>query len=310
MSGCPSHLVRVGMSFSNGCADFSRTAICCSPDISDTIQVENPKLDTYRDALEEYMKNHRCKVPATFDKRDSFSLAKRDLKYPMDVTHELLLPLLAGAMGNSMNSLVEESWNNAMGTKFSKLHFPAFEGYVHDLYIYGLRGPIEVACEIICNLGYWNQLASKNVEEKPLICYDHTSCGGEDCYGGNAGGVSSVAQSLQSLSPPRSFRRHRHVHRYVSTQVYEKRASNLEKRARSYDASFTGSNGRIFTITVTMPPVHSCVRSRCGLLTKPSTIHGPNYLKMIHKKTRSLIMSLTTIAMTQTYPISSNRQLL
>lgn len=281
-SGCPSHLVRVGMGFSNGCADFSRTAICCSPDISDTIQVENPKLETYRDALEEYMKSPRCKVPSTFDKRDSLSLAKRDLKYPMDVTHELLLALLAGTMGGSMNSLVEESWNNAMGTQFNNLHFPALEEYVRGLRIYDVRGPIEVAYEIICNLNYWNQLASKNEEEKTLVCYDPTSCSGEACYGGNAGGGSSVARSLRSDSSPHSFRRHRHVHRHVSTQIYEKHASTLEKRTRSYDASFMGSNGRTFTITVTMPPVRSCVRSRRGLLTKPSTSHGPNYLKMIH----------------------------
>lgn len=116
------------MGFCNVCADFSRTAICYLHGISDTIHVENPNTETYRDTLEGHVNNLRCKVPSTFDKRDSLSLAKRDLKYPMDVIHKLLLlALLAGTTGDPMNNLVEESWNNPMKIWFSRLSFLALE---------------------------------------------------------------------------------------------------------------------------------------------------------------------------------------
>lgn len=96
------------MSYGGDCAEWSNKALCGVPNMSDTIQIENPKLDEYRDALSEYIKNSRCEVPAPFSKRDSFPLVKTEQKYPYDVTGHILLELLTVTGGGSaMISLME-----------------------------------------------------------------------------------------------------------------------------------------------------------------------------------------------------------
>jgi hypothetical protein len=249
------------MGFSGGCADFSRTAVCCSPDISETIEIENPKLESYRDALEEYIKNPRCKVPLTFEKRGPHSLAKRELKYPMDVTQHILLALLAGTMGGTMNEMVEDSWNDAMGTRFSNLHFPAFRDYVSGVHTFAVRGPIELASGIVCNLSYWNKMASNDKKEKTLVCYDPKRCVGDECFPDDADDDSIVARQVGSGSSFGAFHHHRHAHRHMSGQDSQKRSGKIEKRSRDYTASFMGTNGRTFTITVTTLPVCLCLQS-------------------------------------------------
>ncbi|CAN9362086.1 unnamed protein product [Alternaria alternata] len=156
-------------------------------------------------------------------------------------------------MGGTMNEMVEVSWNDAMGTRFSNLHFPALRDYVTSLHTFAVRGPIELATEIVCNLSYWNKMASDDKKEKTLVCYDPERCVGNECFPDDPDDESIVARQVGSGSSIGAFHHHRHAHRQISGQGSQKRSGKIEKRSRDYTASFMGSNGRTFTITVTLP---------------------------------------------------------
>jgi hypothetical protein len=146
----------------------------------DVIQVENPKLDQYRDTLQEFLKNTRCEFPGPFTKRGSHSLIRREQEYPYDVTGKILLVLLTNSAGSSMLDLMQEIWNKAMGDKYSNMHFPGLREYAQSLHSWKSRGPIEVAQKMMCSVNHWNSRASKDEAKKTIVCAD-IPCPGEEC---------------------------------------------------------------------------------------------------------------------------------
>lgn len=255
LSGCPNNRVRVAMAYHKDCAQLSSKALCCVPNMVDVIQVENPKLDEYRDALEEYLKNPRCAVPEPFTKRSSPSLIKRKEKWPYDITGQMLLVLLSNGGGGAMLDTMEEIWNKAMGDKFSHLHFPSFRKYAQSLYVYTSHGPIALAEKIKCNLNHWNARAS-NGSKKTIVCRD-VPCTGELCDD------DALERRGETVSPSETFdhgHRHRHLHRHhhpgkQETKHLPRDLVVLEKRLRSYTARLEGADGTRETITITLPAV-------------------------------------------------------
>ena len=241
LSGCPNNRVRVGLSYGGDCAEWSYKALCCVPNISETIQIENPKLEEYRDALEEYIKDPRCSVPQTFGKRDSLSLIKRDLDSPYDVTHQLLLGLIAKTASSSMYDLMSEAWNKAMGTTYSSLKFPKLREFVTELDIYKSRGPIEVAYEIMCSLNYWNSRAAGG--SKTLVCYDPS-------YDKDAASPARLARSI-----PSRHHHHHYVHRHALSHSSDHTLAKRVGRARDYRVEINGGVNPNHRITITMPEV-------------------------------------------------------
>ncbi|KAI4621511.1 hypothetical protein J4E80_003881 [Alternaria sp. BMP 0032] len=239
LSGCPNNRVRVGLSYGGDCAEWSYKALCCVPNISETIQIENPKLEEYRDALEEYIKDPRCSVPQTFGKRDSLSLIKRDLDSPYDVTHQLLLGLIAKTASSSMYDLMSEAWNKAMGTTYSSLKFPKLREFVTELDIYKSRGPIEVAYEIMCSLNYWNSRAAGG--SKTLVCYDPS-------YDKDAASPARLARSI-----PSRHHHHHYVHRHALSHSSDHTLAKRVGRARDYRVEINGGVNPNHRITITMP---------------------------------------------------------
>jgi chitinase len=260
LSGCPNNRVRIAMGYDKKCANFSYRALCCVPHMVDVIQIENPKLQEYRDALSQYTKNPRCEVEAPFSKRDSFALIKREQKYPYDITAQILLSLLTVSGGGSgMITLMEEAWNSAMGTRFNNLHFPRVREFLQKLHTWTSRGPIEMTQQIMCNLNYWNSRASKKDSEKTLICID-MSCDDEDC-----GDLESQWPERRSLGTVkrlsngqlRHVHHNRHHHGIQEKTAHESSLDHhvLEKRSRDYKVKLVSPTGQISTITITLPDV-------------------------------------------------------
>ncbi|KAH4924798.1 hypothetical protein HBI70_096700 [Parastagonospora nodorum] len=259
LSGCPSNRVRIGMGYDKDCANFSYRALCCVPHMTDIIQVENPKLDEYRDALAEYIKSPRCEIQAPFSKRDSSSLVKREQKYPYDVTSHILLQLLTVSGGSSMTDLMEEAWNAAMGDRFSNLHFPSMREFTQKLHTWTTRGPIELTQQIMCNLNYWNSRASKKDSEKTLTCVN-MSCDEEDC-----GKLEPERRSLGTFRRANDahqrhshHNRHRHGAQRGPTDGGLTAHSVLEKRgpARPYDVELVSPSGERASMVITLPQYH------------------------------------------------------
>ncbi|KAH5292828.1 hypothetical protein HBI11_188100 [Parastagonospora nodorum] len=252
LSGCPNNRVRIGMGYDKDCANFSYRALCCVPHMTDIIQVENPKLNEYRNSLEEYLKNPRCEVPEPFTKRSSPSLIKRAEKWPYDITGQILLLLLTNSAGGAMLDSMQEIWNKAMGDKYSYLHFPSFRKYAQSLNVYTSHGPIALAEKIKCNLNYWNARAS-NGTKKTIVCND-VPCSGELCT------YEQLERRSETFSPSKHFdhdhgHRHSHLH-YHPGQGENKQTTRdvvLKKRARYYAASLEGADGETAEITMTLP---------------------------------------------------------
>jgi chitinase len=255
LSGCPSNRVRIGMGYDKKCANYSYRALCCVPNMVDIIQVENPKLQEYRDALEEYTKAPRCEVPSPFSKRELHALGKREQKYPYDVTGHVLLALLTGTAGsNAMNDLMEEIWNKAMGDRFSNLHFPSLRDFAMKLPTWATQGPIAVSQKIMCNLNSWNERASGKGSAKTLVCYD-TTCSEGECQQARPGARKARSVPSLNLIDHSYHRRHHHHHH---NYMYVRQASNetsLEKRREPYYPSLVNPDGNWVTIELLLPPV-------------------------------------------------------
>ena len=175
ISGCPTGKIRVGMGHheKDDCASGSAKAFCCEPNAYTTVTTKTPKLTAYRDAMEDCMKNPRCIIPVPFDEPTTATKVKRDLKYPLDVTYNLLLALLtAKSRESEMYKAEEKIWNEAMGTPFGNLHFPAAYDYFKGLDSWTTNGPLELAYRVLCNTWSWNARAAKTSNDETLICYD------------------------------------------------------------------------------------------------------------------------------------------
>ena len=155
------------------CALGSVKAFCCEPNAYTTVQTETPKLTAYRDAMKDFIRNPRCILPVPFDAPTSAAKVKRDLKYPLDVTYTLLLALLTARSRESELYKAEENiWNEAMGSQFENLHFPAAYDYFKGLHSWITQGPHELAHRSLCSMWSWNARAAKKPNEKTLVCYD------------------------------------------------------------------------------------------------------------------------------------------
>lgn len=158
-SGCPNYRVRVAMDlYYEGCNQSGNggASMCCIPSFSDTIEVENPILNSYRQALLSYLTNPTCVVS---DKDRKHSLILQDdteNAYIISTVQGLLLALLAQSRSQSMMDSMEDIWNAKMEDDFKYLKFPELREHVKDLDEYQREGPIVISENIVCNPNYWN----------------------------------------------------------------------------------------------------------------------------------------------------------
>ncbi|KAJ4142851.1 hypothetical protein NW754_010290 [Fusarium falciforme] len=177
-SGCPQGRVRVAMDAQPlACADGALST-CCIPSYSDTLEVENPKLQEFRDALSEYIETPMCTNPGPLlEKRgssaeDLFSLEASDASgttsldvfelFPREVDNgskkaaEMLFMILAAGVTNAMMSMMMEIWNATVGKLFRNLRMPGLRDYVQDQEAYEQEGPREMSHNIVCHPGMWD----------------------------------------------------------------------------------------------------------------------------------------------------------
>lgn len=158
-SGCPNYRVRVAMDlYYEGCNQSGNggASMCCIPSFSDTIEVENPIFNSYRQALLSYLTNPTCVVS---DKDRKHSLILQDdteNAYIISTVQGLLLALLAQSRSQSMMDSMEDIWNAKMEDDFKYLKFPELREHVKDLDEYQREGPIVISENIVCNPNYWN----------------------------------------------------------------------------------------------------------------------------------------------------------
>ncbi|CAN9282975.1 unnamed protein product [Alternaria alternata] len=241
-SGCPSDRVRVGMDpNSEDCYNEGgggAKSQCCIASFSEQVEVENPLIEDYRDAMEEYVKDPTCKNPDTFVPRGLHSISKRDEKYTTKRAQALLLALIVQSGSNALRDIMGEIWNKAM-SKYKNLQFPELRNYLTDLDAYGTEGPIRLASSIICSPAYWNNIASKAEEEK-LVCID-AICNEDDCPD-----LEPLERRTESLV---HIHRHNHYHRDHRANHIERGLVKRVGAARDYTFNVPGGG----SITITLP---------------------------------------------------------
>lgn len=261
ISGCPTGKIRIGMGHheKDDCAMGSVKAFCCEPNAYTTVKTENSKLTAYRDGMGEFMKNPRCILPVPFDEPTSAARVKRDLKYPLDVTYTLLLALLTARSRDSEIYKAEETiWNEAMGTQFENLHFPAAFDYIKGLNSWLTQGPHELTYRILCSMWSWNARAAKEQGGNTLVCYD--PCTGDSCGDEDPDDDTDFPEKRRALDVPTTLRlshshdlSHRHhIHHRQEPGANIEETHQLEKRRAPYQYTVTGADGRQRSFFVTL----------------------------------------------------------
>lgn len=207
-SGCPNDRVRVAMDgLSKECyigGAGGAQSRCCLPNYSDTIEVENPKLDEYRSTLAAYLEAPECPNPGPiFDTRrrrfrrtldgwhslDNYGnssgaepgeweelnaavIVPRSDQPTINSAEAMLLVLLTSGTTSSMLEAMTTVWNDEVADQFSGLRMPALRSYVTDLTEWLTEGPIQIAHAIICNPNFWSAYAggSETVTCASNIC--------------------------------------------------------------------------------------------------------------------------------------------
>ncbi|KAF2466138.1 glycoside hydrolase [Lindgomyces ingoldianus] len=197
-SGCPNDRVRVAMDqWSTDCyvgGGGGGKARCCIPSYSDTVEVENPKLDQYRSDMKRYLDNPTCKNPGPiFDSRavgmintDRFmrnrirngELTVRSEADGVNSANGLLLLLVTKSATTGMLEALEKIWDDSVGDKYPNLKISGLRSFITRLPNYGSEGPIQIVHSIICSPHYWSDRAGK----KKLVCIDGI-CTKDSCDG-------------------------------------------------------------------------------------------------------------------------------
>jgi chitinase len=246
LSGCPDNRVRIAMGYDKKCANLSYRALCCVPHMTDTIQIENPVLDEYRDALDEYVKDPKCENHG-FVTRDLHALSARAEKSSTRIVQTMLLALIVQTGSNSLLDMTREVWNKAM-KDYKNLQFPGLRDYIKNTDEYRIMGPIEVSSSITCSLSYWNELASSKKEEEKLICIDGI-CDNKSCT------LPELTTRSEAVSPAHRPHKHNH-HNYLHRGLHA--SSKIVKRygsARDYTVDLVGGG----SLTITLPSVSPIV---------------------------------------------------
>lgn len=242
-----------------GCKSGGK-ARCCLPNYSDTIEVENPKLDEYRDALKLYLKDPVCANPGSIvSRRDSLqmhtppttalSLLKRADASTTEVkTRSILLEILATVGTSAMLDVMEDIWDGAIGDKWANLKVSSLRPFVKDLPEYGRDGPIQIAHDIVCSPNSWNNRVGG---DKTVTCVDGF-CTQDNCEGREL--VQRPSRSPRSLSvrelgpggaePPTT----------AEWQRLVRKGQAVKRAARQFTARLVSPDGRDrFSVIVTLP---------------------------------------------------------
>lgn len=211
--------------------------------------------------MEDYMKNPRCIIPVPYDEPTTAAKFKRGLEYPLNVTYTLLLALLTAKPRESeMYKAEKKIWNEAMGTQFGNLHFPAAYDYFKGLDSWTTNGPLELAYRVLCNMWSWNARAAKTPNNETLVCYDVCTETCSDDDGIPEGDTDfPVARRALDVLPILSHQHHlarrhhtHHAHHEHSTRSDISETHQLTKRRPPYQYTVTGADGhkRSFLITL------------------------------------------------------------
>jgi chitinase len=232
ISGCRTGKIPVSMGHheKDDCASGSAKAFCCEPNAYTTVKTETPKSTAYRHVMQDYMKNARCIIPVPFDEPTTATKVKRDLEYPLDVTYTLLLALLtAKSRESEMYKAEEKIWNEAMGTQFGNVHFPAAYDYFKGLDSWTTNGPLELAHRVLCNIWSWNARAAKTPNDETLVCYN--VCTGETCSDDDddiPDGDTDFPVARRALDVlPISSHQHHHARRHHTRHAHHEHSNEV-----------------------------------------------------------------------------------
>ncbi|RSL96918.1 hypothetical protein CEP52_011197 [Fusarium oligoseptatum] len=260
-SGCPEDRVRVALdSHPLHCTDGAM-AVCCTPGYNDTIEVENPKLQEFRDAVKEYTKRPVCTNPGPLlskrgDLFDDFlgseeadasvntSLAvvenfAREVDNGGKKTEELLFLIIAKSGTDAMISTMIEIWNGTMGKLFPNLHTSVLLKYLEKLGVYKKKGPKAMSHSIICHPSMWNarigaEKGDGGGKTALIDCSEHYCPYESECIDPDAD-LPEVSKRSHFDShlvqlPYRSHRHHHHeIHRRHQDLFKRAGASNIAK---------------------------------------------------------------------------------
>lgn len=250
---CPSDKVRIALDTEHpDCFPRGGKARCCKPAYYDTIEVENPKLEEYRDELDRYLESPVCwnsssdvdwspnpaePLPGDGDADDS-SLFRRwlfpSITGPLErasaspgqrTTHEMCVDLMVLAGSTSMLDMMEEIWNEKFAGLFSNLRASTLRNDVKDLPEYSAQGPLQVCQDLICSPYSWNNRM------------------------GNAGARTNCTDGFCALN--------RSEDRDDCNDEDDSSESRLVKRIRTYTHPLRAPDGRQGTIVTTLPGVSS-----------------------------------------------------
>lgn len=257
-NNCPSNRIRIALDTgADGCESGGK-ARCCLPSYSDTIEVENPKLEEYRDALNLYLEDPVCATPGTIiNKRGSLqaytpptsalSLFKRATSPGEAKTQTMLLEILVTVGTGAMLDVMEDIWDSIIGEKWPNLKVAKLRPFVKDLPEYGHDGPIQIAHDIVCSPNGWNN----RVGGVSTVNCSKGFCTQENCEdyepsekrSTSPGSLSFPEYGLDSASPPTT----------AEWQVLVRKGYAEKRARRTYRAHLVSPSGVRHTIYITLP---------------------------------------------------------
>ncbi|KAK0391840.1 hypothetical protein NLU13_1339 [Sarocladium strictum] len=131
-------------------------------------EVENRKLNEYRNELRKYLDNPTCSKPGSIDAQSlsaSGPSNARDLVLKrqsagsvpgQQKAMEMCIDLLVAAGTASMMKEMGQIWDGLIGDKWPNLKASRMKRSVKELYEYQAQGPIQVCHDITCSPYSWN----------------------------------------------------------------------------------------------------------------------------------------------------------
>lgn len=259
-SACPADRVRVAMDGGETEAECNtgKRARCCLPSFFDTIEVENPKLENYRDSLKSFIADPKCDNPGpTLDSRSPDLFNPASLSWSVDLLQPraensrikdaegVLLVLITKTGTAALREAIEKIWNDIVGEKFQHLKFPGLREFVTKLPEYDVAGPIQLSHSIICSPNSWNARSGGGGGTQVVNCTE-SFCTRQGC-------------DIDQSSAVKRFATKGHVGSRAwllggtttHTRFFDKR------QREDYVARLVAPDGETYAVTLTLPPVRT-----------------------------------------------------
>lgn len=223
-------------------------ARCCTPSYFDTIEIENSKLDEYREDVQRYLDNPTCDNPGTIQDR---GLSRRQSRgSPGQVkTMEMCVSLLTVGGTASMHEEMSRIWDRYIGGRWPNLRVVVLRRKAANLAEYLANGPYQICHDITCSPYSWNN----RLGDSPVLdciegyCAMDTGHPDEE-FCDNVDGDMEIGDSLMRVQGA-------NISHVDAARAQPAPSSTLSKRSRGYRNTLRQAGSSSVTLITILPNV-------------------------------------------------------